>query len=91
MAATQSLAIFLSGAFMMALALIAVIFARTWRDTGDRFFRHFAIAFALLAIERIPLALFHQMKEPHSLVYLLRLLAFLTILQAVVQRNVRRR
>jgi Family of unknown function (DUF5985) len=81
------LAAFLSGAFMMALAVIGLIFVRTWRDTGDRFFGVFGVAFWLLALERVPLALFHQMKEPGSFVYLLRLLAFLLIISAVLDKN----
>jgi len=57
------LATFLSGAFMMALAVIGVIFTRTWRDTGDAFFGRFGAAFLLMALERVPLALFNQMKD----------------------------
>lgn len=84
---THLLATFLSGALMTALAIIALIFARTWRDTRNLFFLLFSLAFGLLALERVPLALFHQMKEPGSLVYLLRLVAFTLILAAIVHRN----
>jgi hypothetical protein len=80
-------ATFLSGVFMMGLAVVALIFLRSWKETGDAFFIRFSVAFFLLAVERVPLALFHQMKEPGSLVYLIRLAAFLLILHAILRKN----
>lgn len=80
---------FLSGAFMMGLAVSAIVFLRSWREGGDSLFLFFALAFLLMAIERVPLALFHQMREPHSLVYLLRLVGFVFILWGIVHRNAR--
>lgn len=79
--------VFLSGAFMMGLGVAGLVFLRAWIETKDSLFLSFGVAFFLLAIERIPLALFHQMKEPGSLVYLLRLVAFLIILQAILKKN----
>ncbi len=81
------LGVFLSGVFMMGLAVAGLIFLRSWKETGDRLFLHFGIAFFLLAVERVPLALFHRMKEPGSLIYLLRLAAFLIILRAIFAKN----
>ncbi len=81
------LSAFLSGAFMMGLAAAALVFLASWRDSKDDLFLYFAIAFTLMAIERIPLALFHQMKEPHSLVYLLRLTGYAFILYGIRQKN----
>ena len=78
---------FLSGIFMMGLGVSGLLFLRSWREAGDRLFLNFAIAFWLLALERIPLALFHQMKEPHSLVYLLRLFAFVIIILTIWNKN----
>jgi len=80
-------AVFLSGALMMGLFVVAMMFIRTGRDTEDSFFGLFGTAFLLMAVERIPLALFHQMKEPGSLVYLLRLVAFLLIIKAILNKN----
>jgi hypothetical protein len=79
--------VFLSGAFMMSLLVAGTIFLRTWRDSRDPLFFHFAIAFWLMAIERVPLALFHKMKEPGSLIYLLRLAGFLFILVGIFRKN----
>lgn len=79
--------VFLSGVFMMGLAVAGLVFLRSWKETGDRLFLSFGTAFFLLAVERIPLALFHRMKEPGSLVYVLRLAAFLLILRAILGKN----
>ncbi len=79
--------VFLSGVFMMGLAVAGLVFLRSWKETGERLFLSFGVAFFLLAIERIPLALFHRMKEPGSLVYVLRLVAFLIILRAILNKN----
>lgn len=81
------LGVFLSGAFMMGLAVSGLIFLRSWKETGERLFLSFGIAFFLLAVERIPLALNHRMKEPGSFVYVIRLAAFLIILQAILKKN----
>jgi hypothetical protein len=81
------LSAFLSGVYMMGLSIAGLIFLRLWKESAERLFCAFAIAFWLMALERIPLALFHQMKEPGSLVYLLRLAAFLLILEAIARKN----
>ena len=73
----------------MGLAMVALIFLRAWKETADQLFLRFSIAFALMAVERIPLALFDKMEEPGSFVYLFRLLAFLIILQTIYQKSFR--
>lgn len=83
----KELSIFLSGAFMMGLAIAGTVFLRSWRETRDGLFLRFAAAFWLLALERIPLVLLHRMKEPGSFVYAFRLLAFLLILDAIRRRK----
>lgn len=44
------------GAIAMASAIAALYFLRFWRDTGDRLFAIFALAFLLLGITRLGLA-----------------------------------
>ena len=78
---------FISGIFMMGLCVSALVFLRFWKETKDTLFLNFSAAFFLMAIERIPLALFDQMREPHSLVYLFRLAAFLLILWTIFHKN----
>lgn len=81
------LSVFLSGAFMMGLAVASLIFLRSWRETRDPLFLGFAVAFCLMAIERVPLALFQQMKEPECFVYLLRLVGFGFLIFGIVRKN----
>jgi hypothetical protein len=47
---------FIMGAIAMASAIAALFFLRFWRDTGDRLFVIFALAFLLLGITRLGLA-----------------------------------
>jgi uncharacterized membrane protein HdeD (DUF308 family) len=51
---------FIMGAIAMASAVVALFFLRFWRDTGDRLFAMFALAFLLLGITRMGLAMSHD-------------------------------
>ncbi|HEX8155496.1 MAG TPA: DUF5985 family protein, partial [Thermoanaerobaculia bacterium] len=42
-----------SGALTMGYAVVCLFFLRYWRDTRDRLFAWFAMAFALLAVQRL--------------------------------------
>jgi hypothetical protein len=78
---------FLAGAVTVGYLVAAGFFARYWRKTEERLFLIFAIAFALLALNQ---ALAHALlvvSEPSSFVYGLRVLAFLLILIAIVDKN----
>jgi hypothetical protein len=78
---------FLSGVLMMACATAAALFFRYWRQTLDRLFLWFAISFSLLGIERI--VNFRPLTGDlaHPAVYLLRFVAFLLIIIAIVDKN----
>jgi hypothetical protein len=78
---------FLSGAITMGFALSALFFLRFWRTTGDTLFLSFAVAFSLLGIVQALLALSGLPVEERSWIYLIRMLAFLLILAAIVQKN----
>ncbi len=80
-------AAFLSGAIMLACAACALFFLRSWRRTGDRLFGFFALAFALLAIERWTLVLLSAAYELGYSIYGIRLAAFVVILIAIVDKN----
>lgn len=75
------------GAIAMASLAAAVFFLRFWRDTGDRLFVIFAAAFILLAATRIGLALSQVQQEGHTHWYWVRLVAFLLILIAIIDKN----
>lgn len=79
--------LFISGMIVMGYAVAAAFFARFWRDTRDRLFLFFAAAFAVLAIQRSSLAAADQLQFPETTYYAMRLLAYLTILVAIVDRN----
>jgi Family of unknown function (DUF5985) len=78
---------FLSGASAVAAAAIALFFLRFWRETGDRFFALFAIAFAVFAINRTVLAALEDETEARTIVYVARALAFGVIIVAIVDKN----
>lgn len=78
---------FTSGALMMGLATAGVFFLRFYRQTRDRLFAYFALAFWTLAASRIALAMVPSADEVRPMFYLLRLAAFVIILAAIVDKN----
>jgi hypothetical protein len=78
---------FLSGAVTLGFATAALFFLRFWRDTRDELFLAFAAAFLLLGVGQAILALGGVPDEQRSWVYLVRLVAFLTILAAILRKN----
>jgi hypothetical protein len=79
--------LFITGAIAMASAVVALFFLRFWRETGDRLFGIFSLAFLLLGITRLGLAFAPRTDEPHTHWYWVRLAAFLLILVAIVDKN----
>jgi hypothetical protein len=65
----------------------AGFFLRFWRRTRDRLFLAFAAAFALLAINQALAAFFGASDELTPYTYLLRVLGFVLILYAIVDKN----
>jgi hypothetical protein len=80
---------FIAGATAALSGVAALSFARFWRISGDRFFAFFACAFALFAVNRIVLLTVNQ--EDRAWVYVIRLVAFVLILGAIVDKNRPRR
>ena len=78
---------FLAGASVLASAMIALFFLRFWRQTGDRFFVLFAIAFFIFALNRTALTVLDDESEGRTLLYLARAGAFGLILVAIVDKN----
>jgi hypothetical protein len=78
---------FLSGASSVAAAAIALFFLRFWRDSGDRFFAFFALAFVIFAANRIALSALDDESEARTVVYLARAAAFGIIVLAIVDKN----
>ena len=82
---------FLSGAITMGFIVAAGFFLRFWRSTADRLFLAFAIAFFLLALNQALAQWLGAADERVGYTYLLRLLGFVLILGAIVDKNVARR
>jgi hypothetical protein len=78
---------FIYGATAMASVAIAVFFLRFWRDTRDRLFLLFAIAFTLQAVNRLALATIDVTAENVPYLYSLRLVVFGLIAFAVLDKN----
>lgn len=78
---------FLSGASCVAAAVIALFFLRFWRDTRDRLFLLFGLAFALFALNRLLLTVIDNDSEGATLVYVLRALGFAMIAAAIIDKN----
>jgi uncharacterized membrane protein HdeD (DUF308 family) len=77
----------LLGAIAMGNLIIGLFFLRFWKKTHDRFFLFFAVAFGLEGINRILLGLNYDTNENEPLFYLVRLLSFLLILIAIIDKN----
>ncbi|HSU16691.1 DUF5985 family protein [Longimicrobium sp.] len=77
-----------SGAMVMAYLAAGLFFLRFWRDTRDRLFAIFAGAFWLLAVQRAALTIaVHEGDTGSVWIYALRLVAFLLILFAIIDKN----
>lgn len=82
-----TLALLVSGAIVMGYAVAGLFFLRFWRETRDRLFLIFAIAFWILGGQRLALTLSRGLVEDDTGLYLVRLFAFLLILGAIVDKN----
>lgn len=78
---------FVSGATFAASLVIAVFFFRYWSQTRDRLFLGFALGFGVFAVSRLILAFLDEDDEGRIFVYGLRLVAFLLILAAIIDKN----
>ena len=74
----------ISGVLVAGYLVAALFFLRFRRETGDRLFLAFSVAFAILAVQRMALAL---TTRSETLIYGLRLLAFVLILAAIIDKN----
>ena len=80
---------FFSGAVTLGFLVAAGFFLRFWRQTADRLFLAFALAFALFALNQGLASWLTVRIEPASLIYGLRVLGFVLILGAIVDKNAR--
>jgi hypothetical protein len=78
---------FLSGGVFVACLAIALLFLRLHRKAPDRLFVFFAVAFGAIAVERVLLAVVSRSTEYAPYVYLVRLIAYICIIIAIVDKN----
>lgn len=77
----------LLGAVTMASFVASLFFLRFWKTTRDRFFLFFSISFGIEGLSRIFLGLTDYRDEYEPLIYSIRLLSFLVIIYAIIDKN----
>lgn len=77
-----------SGALVMAYLIAGLFFLKFYRSTRDRLFLLFAWSFWILSSQRFALALTTREAEDSVVIYAVRLLAFLIILWAIIDKNI---
>jgi hypothetical protein len=79
---------FLNGVAAMGFAIAGMFFLRFWKRTQDRLFISFTIAFWLMAFNQTALTILEQDDETRTWVYVLRVIAFVIILFAILDKNI---
>ncbi|MBI2909982.1 MAG: hypothetical protein HYX92_20265 [Chloroflexi bacterium] len=79
---------FVMGLTTMGALVAALFFLRFWRESLDRLFLLFALAFSLEALNRGILGL-SEPSEAGILPYTVRFLAYVAIIIAIVDKNLR--
>jgi hypothetical protein len=77
---------FLLGTLVMATFVAGLFFLRFWRRTHDRLFAMFAVAFWLMGLNWLLLATVPR-DEVDTALYAIRLVAFVLILVAIIDKN----
>ncbi len=78
----------MSGALAMGYLVAAMFFIRYWREARERLFAFFALAFLLLAAQRLLLPFIAE--DQIELAYTVRVVAFLMIIVGIVDKNRRK-
>ena len=81
------LSLVLLGAIAMGTAVCGAFFLRFWRHSHDRFFLFFALSFFVQAANRIEIAFSEKPNEANPWHYGVRLVAYLLIMAAVLEKN----
>ena len=78
---------YLSGAVTLGFLIAGVFFLKFWRQTQDRLFLAFAAAFVLLSLNQILVTFIGAGEEDVVYAYALRVMGFIVILAAIVDKN----
>jgi hypothetical protein len=77
----------IAGALLFGYVVVGLFFFRFWRKTRDRLFLIFGCAFWMLMFERFILLVTDPANEIRPYIYTVRLIAFLLILLAIIDKN----
>ena len=77
----------LGGAVALAAAVASLFFLRFWRDSRDRLFLFFCLAFVALGINWLALACTPHASETNGKAFVPRLVAFLLIIVGIIDKN----
>lgn len=78
---------FFLGVIVTASIVAAAFFWKFWRQTRDMLFLAFSAAFLVEGINRLSFLLIESPNEGRPAIYVVRLIAFLLILAAIVRKN----
>jgi uncharacterized membrane protein HdeD (DUF308 family) len=78
---------FLLGVIVTSSLVAAAFFWKFWRQTRDTLFLAFAAAFLVEGINRLSFLFVDSPDEGRPAIYVVRLVAFLLILTAIVRKN----
>jgi len=78
---------FIGGMIAMAYFVACLFFLKFWKRTQDSLFMWFALSFGILALQRVAMFEWGDTSDRSIGVYSARLLAFVIILVAVIQKN----
>lgn len=78
---------FLLGVIVAASWVAAAFFWKFWRQTRDILFLAFAAAFFVEGANRMSFLFIESPNEGRPVIYVVRLVAFLLILAAIVKKN----
>jgi len=81
---------FLLGIIVVSSLVAAAFFLKFWRRTRDPLFLAFSVAFTIEGLNRIAFLFIDRPNEGSPVIYIVRLLAFLLIVGAIVWKNRRR-
>ena len=84
---TEILIGYLAGAVTVGYLVAGAFFLRFWRRTADRLFLAFAAAFGLLSLNQVITTFLDAGHEGTLYAYALRVLGFVLILWAIVDKN----
>ena len=78
---------FVWGMLTMGCLIVSLFFFRYWRASGDRLFAFFAVAFTLMSLNWLCLALIDPAFEARHVIYLVRLAAFMVMIVGIMDKN----